>query len=149
MRTPSGMPRGLKESLQRAWTLLQSVRDRQGLTPLLVSKDLAVEAVDLAGGGADGDAGLGFYVAMMSAIQSRNVLPGTVILGDISVQGNVKPLPSINEPLQIALDNGALRALVPLTSKSQVAGLPEEIVEKLDIVFYGDVDRAVLKAMGG
>jgi ATP-dependent Lon protease len=149
LRTPSGMPRGLKESLQRAWTLLQSVKERLGFAPLFASKDLAVEAVDLSGGGADGDAGLGFYVAMVSAIQNRNVLPGTVVLGDVSVQGNIKPLPSMTEPLQIALDNGALRALVPIANKSQMAGLPEEIVEKLDIVFYGDVDRAVLKAIGG
>lgn len=108
-----------------------------------------MEAVDLSGGGADGECGVGFFVAMISAIQNRNVQPGTVILGDVSIQGNIKQLPSIGESLQISLDNGALRALVPIANKSQVAGLPEEVVEKLDLVFYGDVDRAVLKAVGG
>ena len=149
LRMPSGMPKGMKESLQRAWSLLQSVKERQGLAPVMAQKDFAVEAVDLSGGGADGDCGLGFFVAMVSAIQNRNVQPGTVVLGDVSVQGNIKPVPSINEPLQICLDNGALRALVPIANKSQVAGLPEDMVEKLDIVFYGDVDRAVLKAIMG
>lgn len=28
-----------------------------------------------------------------------------------------------------------------------IAGLPEDLVEKLDLVFYGDVDRAVLKTL--
>jgi ATP-dependent Lon protease len=148
LRTPSGMPKGMKESLQRAWALLQSVKERQGLAPVLGTKDLTVEAVDLSGGGADGECGVGFYVAMVSAIQSRNVQSGTVILGDVSIQGNIKQLASIGESLQISLDNGALRALVPIANKSQVAGLPEEVAEKLDIVFYGDVDRAVLKALG-
>ena len=74
-------------------------------------------------------------------------MPGTVVLGDVSMQGNIKPLPSIIEPLQVALDNGALRALVPIANKSQVAGLPEEVVEKLDLVFYGDPDRAPRRAL--
>jgi ATP-dependent Lon protease len=149
LRTPSGMPKGLKESLHRSWSLIQSVKERQGFAATLAEKDLAVEAVDLSGGGADGECGVAFYVALLSAIQSRNVQPATVLLGDVSVQGNIKQLPSINESLQIALDNGALRVLVPIANKSQFSGLPEEIVEKLDIVFYGDVDRAVLKAVGG
>jgi ATP-dependent Lon protease len=149
LRILSGMPKSLKESLQRAWSLLQVVKERQGFAPVLVQKDFAVEAVDLSGGGTDGDCGIAFYVAMLSAVQNRGVQPGTVILGDVSVQGNIKHVPSISEPLQIALDNGALRALVPIANKSQVAGLPEEVAERLDVVFYGDVDRAVLKALSG
>lgn len=148
LRTPSGMPKDVKESLHRAWSLLQSMKERLGLAPALAQRDLAAEAVDLSGGGADGECGVAFYVAMLSAIQSRAIQPGTVILGDLSVQGNIKHLPTIIESLQISLDNGALRALVPLANKSQVAGLPEEVVERLDLVFYGDVDRAMLKAFG-
>ena len=49
----------------------------------------------------------------------------------------------------MALDNGALRALVPVANKKQVALLPEEVVEKLDIVFFGDVNRAVVKGLMG
>ncbi len=37
--------------------------------------------------------------------------------------------------------------MVPISNKAQFAVLPEEIVEKLDVIFYGDVDRAVLKAI--
>ena len=116
---------------------------------MLAQKDLAVEAVDLSGGGADGDCGVAFFVAMVSSLLGRASQPATVILGDLSVQGNIKHLPSIVEPLQIALDNGAQRALVPLSNKSQVASLPEEIVDRLDILFYGDVERATTKAIGG
>ena len=148
LRIPSGMSKGMKESLQRAWALLQSVKERQGLSDRLALKDITVEAVDLSGGGADGECGVAFYVAMVSSIQERGVLPGTVVLGDVSIQGNIKQLPSIGESLQISLDNGALRALVPIANKTQVAGLAEDVVEKLDLAFYGDVDRAVLKALG-
>jgi len=49
--------------------------------------------------------------------------------------------------LQLALENGALRVLLPIGNKAQFASLPEHVVEKLDVIFYGDVDRAVAKAM--
>ena len=55
--------------------------------------------------------------------------------------------PGLQRILQTVLDSGALRVLIPLANKAQFAGLPEEVVEKLDIVFYGDVDRAVLKTL--
>lgn len=53
------------------------------------------------------------------------------------------------EPLQVALDNSALCALVPVANKKQVVLLPEEVVEKLDIAFYGDLHRAVMKGLLG
>src|SRR5262249_23315341 len=149
VRTPGGLGRGLRESLNRAWTYLQSVKDRMGLTQAVVMKDFAAEAVDLSGGGGEAECGVAFFVAIMSAIQNRSVEGGTVILGDLTIQGNIKAPVSIAEPLQVACQNGALRALVPVANKKQVALLPEDVVEKLDVVFYGDVERAVLKGLIG
>lgn len=68
-------------------------------------------------------------------------------VGDLTIQGNIKALPSITEILQMALENGALRALLPTGNKVQFSGLPEEVVEKIDIIFYSDVDRAITTAV--
>ncbi|MBI4706190.1 MAG: protease Lon-related BREX system protein BrxL [Deltaproteobacteria bacterium] len=149
LRTPAGMARGLKDSLNRAWAYLQSTKERIGLSSVIASKDFAAEAVDLSGGGDEAECGVAFFVAIMSALQNRSVEGGTVILGDLTIQGNIKAPSSIAEPLQVAVDNGALRALVPVANKKQVALLPEEVVEKLDVLFYGDVDRAVVKGLVG
>jgi ATP-dependent Lon protease len=46
-----------------------------------------------------------------------SVSPALLVLGDISVQGNIKPLRSLTEPLQVAKDNGAKRALIPIENK--------------------------------
>lgn len=70
---------------------------------------------------------------------------GTVVLGDLTVQGNIKGPTSIVEVLQVVLGNGALRAMVPLANKTQLGALPEEVVEKMDLVSYGDVGRAVIR----
>ncbi len=50
LRMPSGLERGLKESLQRAWSHLRSIKDRMGYEPLLAHRDIVAEAIDLSGG---------------------------------------------------------------------------------------------------
>lgn len=147
LRTPASMPRLLKESLHRAWAVLQAQRERLAVGSHAVQRDFVVEAVDLSGGSSDGDCGLAFFVALASAALERRVHPATVVLGDLSVQGNIKSLGSITEPLQMALENGAQRALVPIANKAQVAALPEEVAERLDVTFYADVERALGKAL--
>ncbi len=149
LRVPGGLEPSLKESLNRAFAYLQSMKDRLGLASMLAQKDIQAEAIDLSGGRVDCACGVAFYVAMISALYNRRVLAGTIILGDLTVQGNIKGVNSVMEPLQVAMENGAQRALLPIANKNQVAGLPEEVVEKLDIVFYGDTDRAVSKALEG
>ncbi len=146
LRTPSALGRGIKESLNRAWSLLQSVKERTGVAARLAQLDVAVESVDLSGGGADGDCGVAMFLALMSAIQDRRLQTATVVLGDITVQGNIRSPTSITEVVQMSLENGAKRALVPLANKNQVATLPEEVVDRMEISFYGDVDRAMAKA---
>ena len=80
---------------------------------------------------------------MVSALTQKRVQAGTVVLGDLTIQGNIKAPLSIGEVLQMAMENGAQRVLLPTGNKSQVAALSEDVVEKLDLVFYSDVDRAI------
>jgi len=147
MRTPTGLEKSLKESLNRAFSYLQSVKDKLGLTQMLAQKDIYAEAVDLSGGRIECPCGVAFFAAMISAVRNRRVQAGTVVLGDLTIQGNIKGPASITEPLQLALESGAVRVLVPVSNKTQFAGLPEDMIERLDVVFYGDVDRAVLKTL--
>jgi len=149
LRTPAGLDKTLKESLNRAHSYLLNVKDKLGLTQELSQKDIIAEAVDLSGGRVECPCGVAFFTAIISSIRNRQVQAGTIILGDLTIQGNVKGPSSITEPLQLAMENGARRALIPLANKSQFAALPEDVVDKVDIVFYSDVDRAVVKALDG
>jgi len=147
LRTPSGLEPSLRESLNCAFAYLQSARDKLGLGPVLAQKDIQAEAVDLSGGHVECACGVAFYVAILSALYNRRLLAGTLVLGDLTVQGNLKAVTSVLEPLQIAMEAGAQRALLPLANKNHLASLPEEVVERLDIVFYGDPDRAASKVL--
>ena len=147
LRTPTGLEKSIKESLNRAFSYLQNVKDSLGLSQMLAQKDVYAEAVDLSGGRIECPCGVAFFAAMISAIRNRQIQAATVVLGDLTIQGNVKGPASITEPLQLALESGAVRVLVPVSNKAQFAGLPEDVIDRLDVIFYGDVDRAVLKTL--
>jgi ATP-dependent Lon protease len=149
VRVPSGLEPSLKESLNRAIAYLQSIKQKMGIEQILLKKDIYAEAVDLSGGQVECTCGVAFYTAIISALQNRRIQAGTIILGDLTIQGNIKSLLSIAEPLTMAMENGAIRALIPVSNKAQFASLPEEVVEKIDLVFYSDVERAVVKALEG
>jgi len=147
LKTPAGLDKSLKESLNRAFSYLMNVKDRLGLSDLLNQKDIVAEAIDLSGGHIDCPCGVAFFIAMISALRNRRIQAGTVILGDLTIQGNIKSPTSIIEPLQMVKDAGALRVLVPISNKSQFAALPEEVVEKMDLIFYADMDRVMTKSL--
>jgi ATP-dependent Lon protease len=71
-----------------------------------------------------------------------------MILGDLSIQGNIKAVTSLAEPLQIAMENGARRALIPLENKRDFFDVSASILENVDPIFYGDVKTAAFKALG-
>ena len=71
-----------------------------------------------------------------------------LILGDLSIQGNLKAVRSLVEPLQIAMDNGARRALIPIENKRHFLDVPADIMERVDPIFYGDPLTAAMKALG-
>ena len=47
--------------------------------------------------------------------------------------------------LQLAQDNGALRVLLPTGTRTQFSSLPEDVIEKMDLIFYSDIDRAMAR----
>ena len=100
------------------------------------------------GVGVEAELGVAFFVAAYSALRKAPVSPALLILGDLSVQGNIKPLRSLVEPLQVAKDNGAKRALIPVENKRNFLEVSGDIVEVVDPVFYGEPKAAAMKVLG-
>jgi len=134
--------------MQRAFAYLQGHKVNMGIAQVFDTSDFHVEAIDLLGNRIPCEVGVALAVAVYSAIKKRPALPGLLILGDMSIQGNIKPVASLAEPLQTAMDNGARRALVPIENKRNFLDVSADIVERVDPVFYGDPMTAALKALG-
>jgi ATP-dependent Lon protease len=110
--------------------------------------DVHVEAIDLLTNHVSCDVGIALVVAIYSALKRQAALPGLLILGDLSIQGNIKAVRSLAEPLQVGMDNGARRALIPLENKRHFLEVSGDIVERVDPVFFSDPMTAALKALG-
>jgi ATP-dependent Lon protease len=83
-----------------------------------------------------------------SALKKHSSLPALLILGDLTIQGNIRGVRSLTEPLQIGMDNGARRALIPIENKRHFLEVSADIVERVDPIFYGDPLTAAMKALG-
>ncbi|WP_374713554.1 protease Lon-related BREX system protein BrxL [Symbiobacterium terraclitae] len=148
LRISGGIEGVMRESLQRAFAYLQSRKVELGVAFELETTDLHVEAIDLLNNRVLGEVGLGFFLALYSALKKRSVLPALLVLGDMSIQGNLKPVRSLAEPLQVGMENGARKALVPTENKRHFLEVSADIVEKVDPVFYSDPHTAALKGLG-
>jgi ATP-dependent Lon protease len=148
LKSAGGVSGAMKEAVQRAFSYLQARKQELGVGRDLDASDLHVEAVDLLANRVEAEVGVAFFVAALSALRKAPVGPALVILGDMSVQGNIKPVRSLTEPLQICKDNGGKRALVPIGNKRSFLEVSADIVEFVDPVFYGDPKTAATKALG-
>jgi ATP-dependent Lon protease len=110
--------------------------------------DLHVEVIDLMNNRVEGEIGLGFFIAAFSALKKAPPSAAMLVVGDLSVQGNIKGLRSLAEPLQLAMDNGAKRALIPIENKRSFLEATGDVVEHVDPIFYGDPKMAAFKALG-
>jgi ATP-dependent Lon protease len=148
LKLAGGLHNQMKESAQRAFAFLQGHKVPMGIASVFDTTDFHVESIDLLGNKIICEAGVAFVVAICSAIKKVQAMPGLIILGDLSIQGNIKAVQSLVEPLQMAMENGARRALIPLENKRNFLEVSGEIMETVDPIFYSDPQTAAMKALG-
>lgn len=148
LKIAGGVEGSMKESIQRAFAYLMGQKVKMGIGQAVDTTDFHVEAIDLLSNHVSCEAGIALVIAVYSAIKRHSVQAGLVILGDLSIQGNIKSMRSLAEPLQVAMDNGARRALIPLENKRNFLEVSGDIVERVDPVFFSDPMTAAMKALG-
>jgi ATP-dependent Lon protease len=148
LKLAGGVSGSMKESIQRAFSCLASKKGELGFAHEFDTSDFHIEVIDLLGNRVEADVGVAFFVACCSAIRRTSVSSGLLVLGDMSVQGNIKSVRSLAEPLQVAMDNGAKRALIPIENKRQFMEVNPDVLEQVDPSFYGDLRQAAFKALG-
>lgn len=148
LKLAGGISGTMKESISRAFSYLLSAKNAFGVGHEVDTSDFHVEVIDLLENKVKSELGVAFFVAACSALRKAQPQLGLLVLGDMSVQGNVKPVRSLTEPLQVGMDNGARRALIPIENKRQFLEVNADVLEHVDPVFYGDLRQAAFKALG-
>ncbi len=148
LKIAGGAEGTMKESIQRAFAYIQGQKGKMGIAQAVDTTDFHVEAIDLLSNHVPCDAGIALVVAVFSAVKRQSAVAGLLILGDLSIQGNIKEVSSLVEPLQVAMDNGARRALIPIANKRNFLEVSGDIMERVDPIFYADPMTAAIKALG-
>lgn len=148
LKITGGVDPLMKESIQRAFAYIQARKVDMGIAQGFVTTDFHIEAVDLLSNKISCEAGIAVVVAIYSALKKHAAQPALLILGDMSIQGNIKAVRSLSEPLQVAMDTGARRALIPIENKRHFLEVAADIVERVDPIFYGEPLTAAMKALG-
>ncbi len=148
LKLTGGVKGMLKESIQRAFSYLLSNKGMLGVAREVDTSDFYVESIDLLGNGVEAEVGVAFLVACFSILRKSSPQPALLILGDTSIQGNIKPVRSLVEPLQVGMDSGAKRALIPIENKRNFFDVSADVLENVDPIFYGDLKTAAFKALG-
>ena len=91
---------------------------------------------------------LAAFVALCSSLLGKPVQSQLVILGSMSLGGNMIPVQNLAESLQVAFDAGAKRLLLPMASVTDIPTIPGELFAKFQTSFYADPRDAVFKALG-
>ena len=145
----TGKPdRAMKDSILTAFDHIKANKTRLGIERDVDSYDFHVQIVDLMHRKEGSQVGVAFFVALYSLLREKPVQASLVVLGEMTIQGNVLPVRSLVEPLQVIMDNGAKRVLIPLSNRRHFMEVPPDVLEKVDPIFYSEPLAAALKALG-
>ncbi len=148
LRLTGAPSRTARDGMRTAHTYLRTNASRLGLSKSPGDYDLHAQLVDLMGAKKGSEVGIAFFVAMVGALLGKPVQESLVILGEMSLHGGLQPMSSLTERLQLAMDNGAKRVLLPIENKRDLVDVPGDVLGKLQIIFYADPANAAFRAMG-
>lgn len=75
-------------------------------------------------------------------------ISSAVILGDLSIGGTIMKIEELANTLQVCLDSGAKKVLIPITSAVDLGTVPSELIGCFNILFYHNAEDAVFKGLG-
>lgn len=147
-RTGIGTDRECKEATAIAFNYLKANSTRISQSISTTTKDYFIDYRDLQGIGMTNILALPTLIAICSIALSKPTLSSLAVLGDISISGTVIKVENLANCLQVCLDSGAKKILLPITSAQDLASVPSELMGSFSIIFYNSVEDAVFKALG-
>ena len=147
-RTGLGTDREAKEATNTAFNYLKANGRSISASISTTSKDYIVSYSDLNGIGMTPTLALPTLIAIASAALMRPALANLAVLGEISISGTIIKTEDLANVLQVCLDSGAKKVLLPITSAADLGSVPPELVGTFSLIFYSSPQEAVFKALG-
>ncbi|MGM9568767.1 MAG: protease Lon-related BREX system protein BrxL [Phascolarctobacterium sp.] len=147
-RTGLASDREAKEATDTAFNYLKANCRRISGSINITTSDFIINYQDLQGIGITSTLALPSLIAMCSIALGKPVLSSCAILGEISIAGTMQKVDNLADTLQVCLDSGAKKILLPLTSAADLGTVPAELIGAFSLIFYNSAEDAVFKALG-
>lgn len=147
-RTGIGTDRDAKESTNTAFNFLKANANRISGSISTTMKDYIINYQDLQGIGMTGKLALPTLIALCSIALGKPVQSSLVVLGEISISGTMIKVDELASTLQVCLDSGAKKVLIPSTSFVDFATVPPDLMSAFQLIPYQSAEDAVFKALG-
>lgn len=147
-RTGLGTDREAKESTNTAFNYLKANGKQISNSISTTSKDYIINYQDLNGIGITKILTLPTLIAISSAALQKSAISSLAVLGDISISGTIMKVEELANVLQVCLDSGAKKVLLPITSAPELGTVPPDLMGAFSLIFYNTPQEAVFKALG-
>jgi ATP-dependent Lon protease len=142
------MDRDARESSSAAFSYLKANSNRISGSISTTMKDYIINYQDLQGIGMTGKLAMPTLVALCSIALTRSVQSSMVVMGEMSIGGSLIKVDELANALQVCLDSGAKKVLLPITSAVDLGAVPAELIGCFNLIFYSGAEDAVFKALG-
>lgn len=146
--TGLGSDRDAKEATNTAFNFLKANANRISGSISMTSKDYNINYQDLQGIGMTDKLALPTVISICSIALNRPTQSSLAVLGEISIAGSMIKVDELANALQVCLDSGAKKILLPITSAADMGTVPPELMGSFQIIFYQSAEDAVFKALG-
>ena len=147
-RTGLGSDREAKEATNTAFNYLKANGGGISRSISTTQKDYIINYQDLNGIGMTKSLALPTVIAIASAALNKPTLSSLAVLGEISISGAITKVDELANVLQVCLDSGAKKILLPITSAADLGTVPPDLMGAFSIIFYTSAQEAVFKALG-
>ncbi|MBM6897411.1 protease Lon-related BREX system protein BrxL [Pseudoflavonifractor capillosus] len=147
-RTGLGSDREAKEATNTAFNYLKANGGGISRSISTTQKDYIINYQDLNGIGMTKSLALPTVIAIASAALNKPTLSSLAVLGEISISGAITKVDELANVLQVCLDSGAKKILLPITSAADLGSVPPDLMGAFSIIFYTTAQEAVYKALG-
>ncbi len=147
-KTGIGSDRDAREATNTAFNFLKANGQRISGTISTTTRDYIIDYQDLQGIGMTSKLTLPTLIALCSISLGRPTQSSLAVLGDISISGTIMKVDELANSLQVCLDSGAKRVLLPITSANEIGTVPADLIGSFNLIFYSSAEDAVFKALG-
>ena len=110
-------------------------------------KDYFMSLQDVYGVGISDGLSLAAFIGLCSGALEKPVQEQTAIIGTMTIGGSILNIDNLSDLLQVSLDAGAKKVLIPASATSKLGTVPPDLLSKFQLAFYADPIDAVHKAL--